>query len=191
MIFPIRTYSQPPPPPPLQPQQQKQLVTHNDSSPFDSFQQEATTFAIYIEPIRNTYYKTYQHVITFDAPPTGPLSNMVMSINTPPLSEFHKSISSSSPYASPPTRTGGRCIYVLSRYPKGSPNANPKHSNVYMSPRDIPALYGFLRANGYTIDTSLTKMTYQTNTASYIMMDDTNGYGTRKLVAISTYLCYS
>jgi hypothetical protein len=56
-----------------------------------------------------------------------------------------------------------------------------------MSPRDIPALYGFLRTNGYTIDTTLTKMTYQTNTASYIMMDDDNGYGQRKLVAISTY----
>jgi hypothetical protein len=153
-------------------------------TPFDPFQPDSKTFAIYIEPIRNTYYKTYQHVITFDAPPAGPLAKMVLTINTPPLSEFHQRSTFSS---SPPTRNGGRCVHVLSRYPKGSPNANPKHSNVYMSPRDIPALYGFLQTNGYTIDTTLTKMTYQTNTASYMMMDDDNGYGQRKLVAISTY----
>lgn len=181
MIFPIRQYSN------TQTQTQTQTSPTNKhiyqpESPFDQFQTNtsSSTFAIYIEPIRNAYYKTYQHVITFDAPPAGPLANMVMSINTPPLSEFQQRSTSLS---SPPTRTGGRCIYVLSRYPKGSPNAK----NVYMSPRDIPALYGFLQTNGYTIDTTLTKMTYQTNTASYMMMDDDNGYGQRKLVAISTY----
>ena len=188
MLFPIRQYGNPhqtPQTPQTQPFADKTppVVSRGiPESPFDSFQTDATTFAIYIEPIRNAYYKTYQHVITFDAPPAGPLSNMVISLNTPPLSEFQRSYSSSSH-----TRTGGRCVYVLSRYPKGSPHANPKHSNVYMSPRDIPALYGFLHANGYTIDTTLTKMTYQTNTASYIMMDDNNGHGQRKLVAISTY----
>lgn len=210
MLFPIRQYTQPYLPQTQQlsqptlsfddklwsdnPRTPTQLVHRGSGvlanksieSPFDPFQTNTSslTFAIYIEPIRNTYYKTYQHVITFDAPPAGPLANMVISINTPPLSEFQRSISSLSP---PTTRTGGRCIYVLSRYPKGSPNANPKHSNVYMSPRDIPALYGFLHTNGYTIDTSLTKLTYQTNTSSYIMMDDHSGYGQRKLVAISTY----
>lgn len=184
MIFPIRQYGNPQN---QQPQQQTQTPTNKSiESPFDPFQinTSSSTFAVYIEPIRNAYYKTYQHVITFDAPPAGPLSNMVISINTPPLSEFQRSTSSLSP---PTTRNGGRCIYVLSRYPKGSPHANPKHSNAYMTPRDIPALYGFLRTNGYTIDTTLTKMTYQSNTASYIMMDEDNGYGHRKLVAIVTY----
>jgi hypothetical protein len=181
MIFPIRHYSVSNPTTTTTITYEGMPLT--DESPFDAFQgQGLSTFSIYIEPIRNTYYKTYQHVITFDAPPVGPLSNMVVSVNTPPLSEF-QSVSAFSP---PPTsRTGGKCIYVLSRYPKGSPNANPKHSNAYMSPRDIPLLYGFLQANGYTIDTRLTKMTYQTNVSSYIATDETaNGYGHRKLVAV-------
>jgi hypothetical protein len=52
---------------------------------------------------------------------------------------------------------------------------------MYMSANDIPAVYGYLKANGYRIDTSLTKMTFQSPVK--IGGIDENGYGgNRKLI---------
>jgi hypothetical protein len=150
------------------------------SSPFEPFEAGAMTmFAIYIEPIRNAYYKTYHDVITFDAPPVGPIANMVMQINTPPLSEYHTVSTNTF------SRSSGRCIYVLLRYPKGSANANAKHPNAYMTPKDLPTLYGYLAANGYAIDTRITNMMHKTGTAVY---NDDPASGARRLVAMVQYI---
>jgi hypothetical protein len=165
-----------------------------DVSPFAQFgsidtNEAASTFGIYLEPIRNAYYKTYHHVITFDAYPQGPLGNMVVHVNTPPLSEFQTMNALSPP---PFTRSGGgiygQCKRILSRFPKGSRYITQKHPDAYMTPRDIPAVYGFLRANGYTVNTELTKMTYESKVSEYMSADETySGGAHKKLIAIVEY----
>lgn len=146
----------------------------SDESPFETYGNSAS-FALYLEPMLNPYYKTYQNIITLNAIPPGPLGNMVIHINTPKLSEFH-TVSANAP---PPSRTGGRCVYALMRFPKGSRNQSVKHANAYMGAHDIPSIYGYLKANGYRIDTTLTKMTF------HIDIDYQEGYsGNRKLICI-------
>jgi hypothetical protein len=146
------------------------------SSEFEAYENTAS-FALYVEPILNSYYKQYQNIITLNTVPPGPLRNMVVQINVPKLSEFQ----TVSPMSSPTARNGGRCIYALMRYPKGSRQQTVKNANMYMSANDIPAVYGYLKANGYRIDTSLTKMTFQSPVK--IGGIDENGYGgNRKLI---------
>ena len=151
-----------------------------DISPFETYASNVS-FALYLEPILNSYYKTYQNIITLNTIPPGPLGKMVVQINVPKLSEFQSV--STNVLDLPPSRNGGRCIYALMRYPKGSRLQTVKNANMYMSANDIPAVYGYLKANGYTIDTSLTKMTFQSQVK--LGSIHANGYsGNRKLICM-------
>jgi hypothetical protein len=47
-----------------------------------------TVFTIYLEPILDSYSKTYINVITLSGIPTGPLGQMVKLISLPKLSPF-------------------------------------------------------------------------------------------------------
>jgi len=140
-----------------------------DSSPFEIYATNNTTFAIYLEPILDTQYKTYQHIITMNAVPPGPLANMVGLINAPRLSEFQ---------AVP--RNGNTCIYALLRYPKGNSNKFRNPYDKYMGKSDIPSIYGYLKANGYHIDTHLTKLSISTVGG----IDESNYGGNRQLICI-------
>ena len=153
------------------------IPTDDDISPFEAYENTAS-FALYVEPILNSYYKQYQNIITLNAIPPGPLGNLVAPINVPKLSEFQ----TVSPMAfGSSSRTSGRCIYALMRYPKGSRQQSVKNANMYMSANDIPVVYGYLKANGYRIDTSLTKMSFQSSVK--IGGIDEHGYGgNRKLL---------
>lgn len=117
-----------------------------EESPFERYA-NATSFALYLEPIRNTYHKTYQNIITLSSMPSGPLANMVKQIHPPKLSEFQPIV-------------GERCTYALMRYTRGY---NIRDERAYMGAHDLPAIYGYLAANGYQVDTRLTKMTFQSS----------------------------
>jgi hypothetical protein len=43
---------------------------------------------MYLEPVLNSYYKTYQNVITFSQCPVGPIKDMVTTMSPPKLSSF-------------------------------------------------------------------------------------------------------
>ena len=112
-----------------------------DTSPFES----SNVITMYLEPVLNEYYRTYQNIITFSAMPKGPLETLVAHINTPPLSEF-KTFSVWNANDLYP-----RCKYVLLRYPKNSIRSSIKNGRNYMFAEDVPNIYGYLESHGYKI----------------------------------------
>jgi hypothetical protein len=105
------------------------------------------SFALYLEPILDSYSQTYQQIITLSCMPLGPLASMVKTMSLPKLSPFAS-------YTN--TRSEFECSYILLRYPNGF--SNPKKKYDYMYSHDIPAVFSYLKNNGYIIDNSVTKM---------------------------------
>ena len=115
-------------------------------SPFDSV--AVNQVIMYIEPIRNEYYRTYQNVITLSAMPPGPLAALVRPMNPAKLSEFQSFGSFAAPlYGRLP---GMGCVYALMRYP--SPHGGLKSNNMFMIAEDLPNVFAYLEQNGYRID---------------------------------------
>jgi hypothetical protein len=138
-------------------------------SPFDVYTN--TTCSMYLEPMLNTYFKTYQNVITFDQIPNGPIGNMVKPVNPPKLSVFQQT----GPFEK-------ECTYVLHRYPKG---CSVKYGNCYMGISDISAVFGYLRNNGYTINMDDTKMLQRANLTGGVAENRLSG--NRTLICMITY----
>ena len=109
-----------------------------------------TTTVLYLEPVLNTYYKTYMNILTLSSMPRGPLSNMVYSMKFDKLSPFQY-LPPGSPCIFP------ECTMVIGKY-KIKPTMN--HTDTFMMTEDIPALFSYLETNGYTIDRSLTHMMF-------------------------------
>ena len=106
-----------------------------------------SSVVLYLEPLLNTYCKTYQNVITLSSIPSGPLADLVTPISSAKLSPFQDSV--------------GSCVFVLLRYPKnvcGGGRPSFKNSDYFMGADDIPSVFSYLQSNGYSIDTDLTKM---------------------------------
>jgi hypothetical protein len=125
---------------------------------YSPFGKSNSTFVLYLEPVLNSYYQTYQNIITISTMPPGPLADMVTMINLPKLSPFQEA----GPFSGP--NRGFGCTHVLLRYPKsacGVSNVLGKNTDVFMGADDIPSVLGYLKTNGYTVDTSLTKMMFQ------------------------------
>jgi hypothetical protein len=124
------------------------------------FAKSNKSFVLYLEPILNTYYKTYQNIITINTMPTGPLADMVTMINPPKLSPFQEF----GQFSTPNFGRGGGCTYVLLRYPKsacGVSGSIGKNSDVFMGADDIPSVLAYLNSNGYIVDTGITKMLFK------------------------------
>jgi hypothetical protein len=125
-------------------------------SPFAKHGQgSGSTFVLYLEPILNSYFQTYQNVITLDRMPDGPLADMVNVVDLPKLSSFQEAGNGFG------RGMGGSCVHVLLRYCKSSGLFSRKNSDIFMGADDIPSVLGYLKANGYTIDTDLTKMMFK------------------------------
>lgn len=133
----------------------------NDESPFYNGSCSSSSFVLYLEPILNPYYQSYQNIITLNTMPPGPLSEMVSKIDMPKLSQFQQAAAYASPFYN-----GCNCVHALLRYRKGSINGSSgsgvfKNSDAFMSADDIPAVFSYLMNNGYTVDTSISKMMFQ------------------------------
>ena len=50
----------------------KMRFQYDEHSPFSN----NTSFSLYLEPILNPYYQSYQNIISMSCVPAGPLSNM-------------------------------------------------------------------------------------------------------------------
>jgi hypothetical protein len=132
------------------------------------FHNAKKTTVMYLEPILNSYYKTYQNVITFNHIPSGPIREMVTTIRVPQLSTFQ----SFSPFYG--NGGGGgveNCLPVLMRYPIGyngvasgyngvasGYSAFIKNTDAAMGADDIPSVLSYLLENGYSVDTKMTRM---------------------------------
>ena len=126
-------------------------------SPFENVANK--TCAIYLEPMLNTHYQTYQDVLTLSEIPAGPLANLVKRIGVPKLSQF-QSLSAFSP--PPPSRNAfsQTCLLAISRYPQPI-SANAKCADSFMYASDIPNVFGYLENNGYKILDNLTTMAFR------------------------------
>lgn len=115
-----------------------------EESPFEKYQSK--TVILYVEPLLDTYNKTYVSALTLNTMPDGPLSNTVRIYNTPNLSPFQTFTNT--------INSPDNCTYILMKYPKG----NKSISKNWMLSEDIPTVFSYLQSNNYNIDTSLTKL---------------------------------
>ena len=144
----------------------------NLESPFSS---SSGSVVLYLEPVLNSYFKSYQNILTLSAMPSGPLKNMVSRIQFPKLSEF----SNSSPFS---PFSIDSCTYVLGRY---TTSINMNNSDSFMYADDIPSVLSYLQTNGYTIDTSLTTMLQKSEIR---IGGNSNNTGNRRMVCMFTYI---
>jgi len=139
-----------------------------------------SSVVMYLEPYLNSFTKNYQNIITLSDMPNGPLSNMVTTISSPKLSPFQFLNNGNNP---------NNCIFVLLRYPKtvcGGGNGSLKNSDFFMGADDIPSIFGYLRTNGYSIDTEITKMM---NKSRVLIggVSDARFSGDRKMICMFSY----
>ena len=107
------------------------------------------SYVLSIEPYLNTYSKQYQNIITIDKMPIGPLSQLVTHFNSQKLSPFQISNND----------TNNWCKYAIRRYYNGGIN----REDCFLTADDVPSLLGYLTTNGYTINTSITKIMQKSN----------------------------
>ena len=150
-------------------------------SPFAKYSNgsSASTFVLYLEPILNPYLRSYQNVITVDSCPTGPLADMVRLIHLPKLSSFQEAGLFSSP-------NFGSCVNVLFRYPKSGVGFNWKITDAFMGADDIPSVLGYLKANGYIIDTEVTRMMFKSK-VDLGGVSEKRFSGNRKVICFVSY----
>jgi hypothetical protein len=100
-------------------------------------------------PFYDERHQCYKKIIRINKFPTGALKQLVKRIRSPRLSRFDVydgytcGNSCNSNTFNPP------CIYVV---------CNPNAPNHFLTVDELPDLMTFLVNNGYTIDTSITKM---------------------------------
>lgn len=108
------------------------------------------SFSIYVEPYLNTFFKTYQSIITFNTMPAGPLQKMVTTLSSPKLSIFQQlGVMDDNVFG---------CKYALLRYPVLSGNVSVKYRDTFMTESDVTALLDYLISNNYTIETNVTRI---------------------------------
>ena len=147
------------------------------------FYNNNSSIVFYLEPILNTYHKTYQNIITLSNIPNGPLSDMVSTFSATKLSPFQQI----GPLASP-TFAPHNCVHALLRYPKKHTNARPnmKNSDSFMTSEDIPALLSYLSSNGYSIQNQISDVLYKSN-INLTGSSDSRLSGNRKFICVATY----
>jgi hypothetical protein len=120
----------------------------------------AKTVSLFSQPYLDTIEKRYRNIVVVNLPPQGPLGDLVRFVKFPPLSEFKR--------WDPDIK---QCGYALQSFAcDGS----------LMVVDEVPTLISYLVSNGYTIDTSVTKMF----NASDIRFDTNIG---NKLICFITY----
>ena len=124
-------------------------------SPFDAI--GGKTCTLYLEPMLNSYYKSYQNILTVSNIPDGPLAVLIKQISSPKLSPF-QSMSSWSPPPISRTAYSQMCMLILCRYPNP---ASIKNADNFMYAADIPNVIGYLESNGYRIMADVTNMAYR------------------------------
>jgi hypothetical protein len=146
------------------------------------FAKSNSSFVLYLEPILNNYYKTYQNIITMNTMPTGPLADLVTIINAPKLSPFQEF----GQFSSPNFGRGGGCTFVLLRYPKSACGVSGnigKNIDVFMGADDIPSVLAYLNKHGYKVDVSLSKMLFKSR-INVGDISETRLSGDRKLICM-------
>lgn len=132
------------------------------------------TISLFSQPYLDTINQCYMNIVVVNLIPEGPLANIVKRIQFPPLSPFKQQ------YTSPcsPIKTCGYALMSLNNTDGGG--GCMCNSNNLMVVDEVPTLISYLLSNGYTVDTSITKMF---NTSD-IRFNTNDG---NKLICFTTY----
>lgn len=125
------------------------------------------TVSLFSQPYLDAYNQCYKNIVVVNRMPQGPLGDLVVRANFLPLSEFSQ--------PGPCSRLKQCGLALLSL---GTNWAQTSHN--LMITDEVPDLISFLVENGYTIDTSITKMF---NTGD-VRFDTNTG---NKLICFVTY----
>ena len=91
-------------------------------------------------PFYDSINQCYRKVLTINQEPLGPLKDLTKRTIPPKLSPFQeRDVCCPAP----------NCIYII---------MSPRNSTEYLCINDIGTFFAYLASNGYTIDTSITKM---------------------------------
>jgi hypothetical protein len=131
--------------------------------------QSSKTVSLFSRPYLDTYNQCYKNIITVNLTPQGPLAKFVRRIQLPVLSEFKQ--------PSPCNRLEKCCLALTSL---NNDCCNKNGSNL-MDVDEVPNLISFLVSNGYSVDTSITKMFNQSEIR--FQTDNEN-----KLICFITYI---
>lgn len=128
------------------------------------------TVALFSEPYLDTYNQCYKNIITLNAPPQGPLRNIVRRVNFTPLSPFKQP---------GPCEKIKMCGLALI-----SENSCYKNGCNLMVVDEVPNLFSYLMTNGYNIDTKITNMLNKTDLQ---FNGNINGNNGKTLICFITY----
>ena len=128
------------------------------------------TVSLFSQPYLDVYNQCYKNIVVVNLMPKGPLSEIVKYVKFPILSEF-KSQTACNPFK--------QCGLALTSL-NGCNSGCGKSGEDLMIVDEIPDLISYLVSNGYSVDTSITKMF----NSSDIRFDTNNG---NKLICFITY----
>jgi hypothetical protein len=109
------------------------------------------TVSLFSRPYLDTYNQCYKNIVTINLLPQGPLAKIVRRVQLPILSEFKQ--------PGPCNRLEKCCLALTSM---NNECCNKNGSNL-MVVDEVPNLISFLLSNGYSVDTSITKMFNQSD----------------------------
>ena len=132
--------------------------------------QEAKTISLFSQPYLDTYNQCYKNIVVVNLKPQGPLGDFVRFVKFPPLSEFKQ------PGSCSPLKDCGYAIMSLG----GCNTGCGKFGSDLMVVDEVPNLISYLVSNGYSVDTSITKMFNDSD----IRFDTNTG---NKLICFITY----
>lgn len=118
------------------------------------------TYSIVGAPFYDERNQCYKKIIRINKMPTGNLTHIVKRIRSPRLSHFDTYGGSGGNGGNGDCCGSGLngfnppCIFAI---------FNPNHKNKLLTVDELPDLMTFLVNNGYTIDTSITKMLMKSN----------------------------
>jgi hypothetical protein len=135
-----------------------------------------TSFVMYLEPILNNYYKTYQNIITVNVIPLGPIKQLITQVSLPKLSPFKQL----GPFGRP-----HNCTNALLRYPTGI--RHPQSPDYFMTADDIPSVISYLQDNGYSIENKVTNMLFKSR-VTIGGVSDTGMSGDRRMICMARYM---
>lgn len=98
-------------------------------------------YTIGVQPFYDNINECYTHILVIDRCPGPPLSSLIRTVNPPRLSPFQTN--------SGPCCSYRKCVFAL---------LDPGNPHRLLHPGDEAILFTYLASNGYTIDTSLTKI---------------------------------
>jgi len=130
--------------------------------------QESKTVSLFSQPFLDTYNQCYKNIVVVNLKPQGPLGELVKFVKFPALSKFKQ------PGPCSPLKDCGFALMSL------NDQGCSKFGNDLMVVDEIPNLISFLVSNGYSVDTSITKMF----NSSDIKFDTNTG---NKLICFVTY----